>query len=381
MRQSKMRAMEHSGLPRVGTHAEFVGALEGMIAAPGPGDESAQTGRELRSYMLESHGGFPDRFEASGLRCLLRDTDLDYVKILNVQMSGGQCEFFLDKRDPRFLVLHTNERSGYASGIVKKLVQDTHHAFDHAWLHSDMLRNITEMPGNGFVGFGEPCSDRYLGSEEPCASTENPGTGGSAAPEAKTILENPRIGGAREHYTVRVVRGTASSMRGHVQDEVDSAGCFALKRGKSAAGHLDLVETCRKKYAETVERIESLRIGTRLEDGESVFGGSPFHFKFGKNVEDPDAFISELFNSAMPFRLWGIKSAISEGYFKVMGIDLHTSSTVDFEIAGDMMRAYLRKGGCGNTILRLLTNLQIHHDAGDTCAQVARLGRKQACGA
>ena len=168
-----------------------------------------------------------------------------------------------------------------------------------------------------------------------------------------------------------VVRGTASSMRGHVQDEVDSAGCFVLKRGKSAAGHLDLVETCRKKYAETVERIESLRIGMRREDGESVFGGSPFHFEFGKNVEDPDAFISELFNSAMPFRLWGIKSAISEGYFKVMGIDLHTGGTVDFEIAGDMMRAYLRKGGCGNTILRLLANLQICHDAGDTCTQVA----------
>ena len=44
--------MEHAKLPQVGTHAEFVGALEGMIVAPGPG-ESAQPGltRELRSYM------------------------------------------------------------------------------------------------------------------------------------------------------------------------------------------------------------------------------------------------------------------------------------------------------------------------------------------
>ena len=61
----------------------------------------------------------------------------------------------------------------------------------------------------------------------------------------------------------------------------------------------------------------------------------------------------------------------SAGYFWVNWIDLHTGGTVDFEIADDMMRAYLRKGGCGNTILRLLANLQMHHDAGDTCAQAA----------
>ena len=67
----------------------------------------------------------------------------------------------------------------------------------------------------------------------------------------------------------------------------------------------------------------------------------------------------------------GDRFSSSAGYFWVNWIDLHTGGTVDFEIADDMMRAYLRKGGCGNTILRLLANLQMHHDAGDTCAQAA----------
>lgn len=53
-----------------------------------------------------------------------------------------------------------------------------------------------------------------------------------------------------------------------------------------------------------------------------------------------------------------------------MAIDLHTGSPVDFEIVSDTMRVYLDQGNCGSTILRLLTNLQMHHDAKDTCDQV-----------
>ena len=224
-------------LPQVGTHAEFVDSLECMIETPRPDDEGAQPGRmrELKSYILEADGGFPSQFDASGLQCRVKDTDLDYIKILNVQKGGNACEFFLDKRDPRFFVLHTNERSDRASDIVKKLARDPRHAFDHAWLHSDMLQSITEMPGNHFMGFGVSYSDRYLGSEESdCASIEslNLSMSGSAASEMqKTVLENPHISGTCAHNTVRVMRGAASSMRGHAQDEVHDTGYFALKRG------------------------------------------------------------------------------------------------------------------------------------------------------
>ena len=368
--------MEDGRLPQVGTHAEFVDALESMIETPRPDDEGAQLGRmrELKSYILEADGGFPSQFESSGLQCRVRDTNLGYINILNVQKSGNACEFFLDKRDPRFFVLHTNARSDYTSDIMKKLAHDPRHAFDYAWFYSDMLQSITEMPGNEFMGFGVSYSDRYLGSEESdCASIENLNlsmSGSMASEMQKMVLENPRISGTCAHNMVRVMRGTASSMRGHMQDEVHNTGYFALKRGKSVSDHLDLVGMCQKKYAETVERVESLRIGWRPKDGESVLVGSPFHFRFKKRVKDLDVFISKMFNSAMPFKLWGIKSTISEGYFKVHAIDLHTGGTIDFEIASDMMRVYLRDGGCGNTILRLLTNLQMYHDAGDTCTQV-----------
>lgn len=216
--------MDDGHLPQVGTHAEFVDSLECMIEAPGPDDEGAQPGRtrDLKSYILEADGGFPSQFDASGLQCRVKDTDLDYIKILSVQKRGSACEFFLDKRDPRFLVPHTNERSDRASDIMEKLAHDQRHAFDHAWLHSDMLRSITGMPGNDFMGFGVSYSDWHLGSEESdCASIEslNLSMSGSAASEMqKMVLENPRLSGACAHNMVRVMRGDASSTRGHALD-------------------------------------------------------------------------------------------------------------------------------------------------------------------
>ena len=367
---------ENRRLPRVGTQQEFVDALEGMIATPGLDEEGAQLGRtrELKSYMLESDRGLESRFDASDLECSVRDTGLDHIKILNVRRNENSYEFFLDRRDPRFLVLHTNERSDDASRIVEKLTNDTRHAFDHAWLHSDMLRRIAGMPGNVFRGFGVSYSDRYLRSEESGdAGIENMNlsiSGSTAAEVQRMIQTNPRTRGASAHNMVRIMRGAASG-RGHVQDEVHNTGYFALKRGKSVADHLALIGLCREEYAKAVKHVESLRIGTELVDGKRLFGGRPFDFKFKNDIKDLDSFISKMFNSEIPFKLWGIKSAISEGYFKVLAIDLHTGSPLDFEIAGDMMRVYLHKDSCGNTILRLLTNLQMYHDAEDACLQVA----------
>jgi len=184
------------------------------------------------------------------------------------------------------------------------------------------------------------------------------------------VRRHPRISSACAHNMVRIMRGTAPSARDYVQDEIHHDGHFALKRGKSIDDHLALIEMCREEYSKTVRDVESLRIGTKLADGKTLFDGRPFDFAFNAEIEDLDLFVSKMFNSSAPFNLWGIKSKISAGYFGVLAIDLHTGSPIDFEISGDMMRVYLDQGSCGNTVLRLLTNLQMHHDAKDACDQV-----------
>lgn len=362
-------------LPSVKTQQEFMDVLEDMILPPKSEPENASPGRmrELKSYILESDKGFKDEFNASGMECKVRNTGLDHIKILHVQ-EDGPYEFFLDETDPRFFVLHTNKKSDDTARIMEKLTRDTRYAFDYAWLHSDMLESIVGMPGNSSRGFGVSYSDRYLGSDEnDDANIEDLrlSISGSIAAKMKAlVLQDPQISRTCANSMVRIMRGAASSAHGYAQDEVHHNGHFALKRGKSVDDHLALVEMCRERYSESVKSVESLRMGTQRVNGLDLFDGRPFDFEFPNGIENINAFISKMFSSTAPFNLWGIKTSIADGYFGVLAIDLHTGSPLDFEIADDMMRVYLDKGSCGNTILRLLTNLQMHHDAKDKCTQV-----------
>ena len=112
-------------------------------------------------------------------------------------------------------------------------------------------------------------------------------------------------------------------------------------------------------------------IGVKEVDGRTLVDGKSFDFVFESPPEDLDLFIDRMFSPAEPFRLWGLQSKIRDGYYKITAVDLHAGTTINFDVGGDLMRAYLYKGSCGNTILRLLTNLQMHCDAGIKCRQVA----------
>lgn len=369
--------MECHQLEKIKTRQHLMDVLEDMILPPKSEDENASAGRlrELKSYMIESDDGLPDRFEASGLLCSVRNTGIDEIKILNVREDRDAYEFYLDKHDPRFFILHTNVKSDDAHRIVEKMTRDVNHALDHAWFHSGMLERVVGMQGNEFRGFGVSYSDRKLISEEEDdAGVEdlNLSISGSMAVEMKKMIqEHPDIGRTCAYKMVRVMRGSASSVHDYAQDEVHSNGHFSLKRGKSVVDHLNLLKMCHEAYSETMESVERLRIGTKRVGGKTLFDGRPFDFKFGHDVENLELFIAKMFSSTAPFNLWGIRSKVNDGYFRVMAIDLHTGSPLNFEIASDMMRVYLGKGNCGNTILRLLTNLQMHHDAKDACLQVA----------
>lgn len=246
------------------------------------------------------------------ISCEVISTGLEHMKILLVASgNGGAHEFFLDVSDGRFPVLHqiTSEDPGR---IVASLTKSYQHAFDNTWFYPDMLKRLAAKTG---------------GDE-------------------------------------------GSSPSDFVLDDVHNTGYFAAKRGRSARDHLWLVDVCKKEYSETVDDVENLCIGTREECGRTLAGGRSFDFEFPNKIEDLDAFVRKMFSPAMPFKLWGPKSGIHDGYVRVTAVDLHTGSPMDFEVADDMMRAYLFKGGCGNTVLRLFSCLRALCDSGVRCGQI-----------
>ncbi len=333
-----------SRLPRVGTRADLMNALEDMIV-PRKNEDGGRPPRGtpygLKTYVLESDRDFPRRFESGCMQCEVEDTGLDAVKILRARRGGAATEFFLDVEDGRFPLLHTNGRSEDTDGIVGEMAGDDCHTLDNIWLHSAMMKRLARMPGNSSGGNGA------------AAGYQDQGAADAAA-----------------RGVARITRGSGADPRGFVQDYVHSTGRFAVMRGESVREHLRLVDMCRKEYAGTVAAVEKRRIGVGKRDGKMLVEGGQFDFQFARNIEDLGAFIDWMFSSTAPFMMWGVKFAIEDDYFGVIAADLHAGARMHFDIAPDLIRVYLYKRGCGNTVLRLLTNLQMHYDAGTTCRQI-----------
>lgn len=362
-------------LPLVQTRKQFMDYLEDAISPPRDDDEEPRgRPRELKAYMLESEGGFPSSFHSDMITGEVQSTGLDGIKILRMSQDETMFEFFLDTSDPRFFVLHTNEKSDDVGPLVSALTRDRRYTFDNTWFYSDMLYNFTKKEGNIFNGFGvKYASDTFLSDDnDRDADIDDLRiiiNGSLAHRMLNTVDGEPDIKKTMAFNKVRIRRGQNSSLDS-IQDDVTYNGYLSVKRGKSVQDHVHLVDICRDEYSKTVNHVEDSSIGVKAVEGRTLIEGKSFDFEFKSPIDDIDLFIDKMFNSAEPFKLWGLKSKIHDGYFKVTAVDLHAGAPINFDIANNLMRAYLFKGNCGNTILRLLTNLQIHYDSRIACKQV-----------
>ena len=140
--------------------------------------------------------------------------------------------------------------------------------------------------------------------------------------------------------------------------------------------HVDLVRLSKDRYARAIERIEGCRLGMHRAGGKWQFRGEPLNFEIRRKIPDVWPFVRSIFNSGKPFRLCGLEKEVDRGYYSVAAVDLHTSDAMDFEISDSMMRVYLNKHGRGNTVMRLLCNLQARFGTNMRCRQV----EEAACG-
>lgn len=368
-----MSTSKQRQLPKVQNRKEFIDCLENMISQPPYMGKESYRGRprELKTYIVESDGGFPRHLTCGKISGEVNDTGLDNIKILRMSYAKNILEFFLDVSDKRFLTLHTNERSEDTNKVIEALIEDHNYAFDNTWFYSSMLKRFSQKRGNVFRGFGISYTGNTF-AQEPNSDSDiedlSLSINGSLATEVQNLVEGSSVGRAIAYNTVRILRGEPPDS---VQDDVHNNGYFAVKRGKSIQDHLRLVDSCKEEYADVVHSIENSCVGVKDVGGKALVDGDSFDFEFKNKIEDVEFFITKMFNSAKPFRLWGLKSKIDDDYYKVTAVDLHAGGTIHFDIAKDMMRVVLYEGACGNTILRLFTNLQIHFDSKITCRQLS----------
>jgi len=355
---------------RVSSRKEFVEELYRMNAPP----KSRKTGEatrgrytELKTYILECNelfrAGRGDRVSWEA-----EDTGVDSIKILGIRQNKATrpLQFYMDMSDRRFLLLHTDELAEKANDAVEGLVGEHHHKFDHTWFHSGLLKKWARNLNGGFSGYAINYGGMLYGKND-TLKMEVSGTNAKKLYDALPDLEGTdRL---MSHEAIEVHRGPKRPDDAFVEERIVNTGYFSIKHGKSIKSHLDIVNDCKEEYRKMIAAVEKCRMGTHAQSGHEIFEGRPIAITYPK-VNNLAQFIDNMFNAKKPFKLWGLKMLRNRGQYSVPAVDLHEGSAINFEITPSMMRIYLRKGSCGNTILRLLTNLQTHYSAQVKCSDL-----------
>ena len=148
---------------------------------------------------------------------------------------------------------------------------------------------------------------------------------------------------------------------GFVEEAVNRMGRFAVS-GDSLELHLMFVQQIVSRYSSFVKLCEDAAISftgfnADQEDGGGRVTGAPLVIRFSREIEDLASFTAALFSSRQPFRLWGVPE-VGEDSVEVTAVDLHVGQVLPIDIGKNWLRVQLREGSCGNTVARLITNLQ-----------------------
>lgn len=341
----------------------------------------------LKTYLLEAHSGNAEHRDI--LRILtsafspemlgrhsnanVHETQEEFFYRITAQWATNNAEFYVDASDRRFWVLHSASNSRKADKILHRVIaSDTH--LDCAWLPMQLLERVADM--GTFKGLHLDYDHREVPDvefEEPDAPVEylKMQLWGNRAREVLRILRQPdAFANATtlskvkiKHYLDRDVDDDSFSL-----DEVKWDGKITA-RGTSFQSHVNLVNSIYRSYSEKVRSFEA-RFSLRFEEpavnqphAHMTMNGEPLTITFSRPIVDLKKFMESIFGGTDPFRLWGVPVSVGQNYFRVTALDLHVTNRITFEVAPDFIRVYLPEGSCGNTIVRLYTNLQHYYDS------------------
>lgn len=266
---------------------------------------------------------------------------------------------FLDVLNERFWQIHTTAPARQLERLLRRhVLRDTR--LDSAWLPQ---RQLHGLEGERLWMRSSFASDRLLASQTARAHRWRVQIEGEApeellhflatderyAPSAAlsaigTSVVEPGIGQAR----------IVADYRGAMTSDGDS---FELIAGV-------LWRTVRRyeRYVRALEDQHQLR-ATVVEDAGLQLDGDVALLRFPRPVEDMDGLLAGLFSSRDPFRLWAVPREVSPGQWEANAVDLHIGKPIRLELTAEWLRVLLEPHTCGNTLARLVANLQHHFDA------------------
>lgn len=331
----------------------------------------------VKSYLLEAHtheNSPHDVLETVFGRPLgqagtpeVSQTEDDSLGVVEATVGSEQVSIYIDYSDPRFWIAHSMSGSNALDYCIDRAVRRSH-ALDRAWLPADLLSstaNLGSLRGLGLDYDRRKLADVDLeGGDAPVAFLKMQLWGNPADEVLQLLSDN-----FPNETTLAKIK-----VKAWLQD-VGPDGPFSIDdlkfdgkvtaRGNSFDSHTSFVTTVYRKYAEEISRIESdYALRSTMEDEDRLaFYGSPISFHFDRGIPNLRRFADLLFSSSEPFRLWGMPIDPTESFARIEAVDLHVGCSFTAELSNEWMRLYIPEGTCGNTVLRIYTNLQHYYDS------------------
>ena len=310
--------------------------------------------RPTKTYVIEAH-------VTDSVACLsdLATSQVEQSEdayIFRVATEAGVL--WVDQLDERFWRIHTDVSSGAVYRLLREWV-GSRCDLDWMWLPSDHLRHV--WPGavptrakSDFWGGG------LLGNRTQAQEVRIQLTGRDADHLLNLIADIPEY---RAALSLEAIQTEITDPHfGSVREGLNRWGQFAAS-GDSPELHLRFVSEVVDRYRRLVELCEAKAI--RWQPFESGGGGrlsgAPIVINFSREVEDVGLFADELTSSREPFRLWGT-ATVRRGVAQIEAVDLHVGQMLQIDVGSRWLRVYFQGGTCGNTVARLISNLQHRFD-------------------
>jgi len=311
----------------------------------------------------------------------IKETQEEDLFVVRGSSRQGLFTFYIDTTDPRFWLTHAVAKSSTSDRAVDNLLSGSS-SLDSAWMPIELLESVMKLGTSRGIGLD---FDRRILDKEPVRSITNKPL--DPHPDGRIRENNPISTNTHLEYAKMQLWGsgadrildalkeakltnstTLSKVRLRNEDEGDSE-MFALSdikfdgkvtgRGTSFDTYNSVLLAVRSQYSKVIHDTEStFRLDWDGAEGKPL-KGEPFHIMLGEyGISNLEHFCARVFSGLEPFRLMGLPIRRNSNFYTASAIDLHVNQKLDFEISRKKLTAYLPKNACGNTLLRLYTNLQ-----------------------
>ncbi|HEU0089927.1 MAG TPA: hypothetical protein VFQ77_20140 [Pseudonocardiaceae bacterium] len=311
-----------------------------------------------KTYVVEVHTDEPGDYlrDALGSQNVEETADAYLYRV----HAGPNLSFWVDQLDERFWNFHTQDPVRDALPYLKSIV-DERRELDWMWLPSAHLRHI--WPGATTRRVRTEFHARDVLDEDSYSSDLSVRLSGRDADQLLDyIAENDKYRSAVPFDSVQI--RLSDPELGCIDEALNRSGRFAVS-GESIEFHLQFVRSIVNRYKGFVEACERRAIEWRpfSDDGDpgGLMNGAPIVIDFSKSA-NLSRLLDAVFSSRYPYRLWGTP-VIVDAVAYVEAVDLHVGRRVRVDVGSRWLRVYLEQGGCGNTVARLISNLQTRFDS------------------